>query len=519
MNDDHYGDRPVSLSADRPICIAVLAIGGQGGGVVSNWLVALAELQGWRAQSTSVPGVAQRTGATIYYIEIIQPDREKGEAILSLMPTPGDVDLVVAAEWMEAGRAMQRGLVSPERTTFIASTHRSLSLAEKMSPTDGTRDPEAVSVAAEATSKRFLKADLAQIADDAGSVISASLFGAIAASRALPFERDAFEAAIRAGGIGVEPSLKAFDLAHTAIESSDTETPVKSANHEIAPPQLKGGDSSQQAIYAKLCKSVEDDFSEAPRSMVMHGLNRVVDYHDASYGEQYLARLGQLHKLEREQGNSDELTTTLAKYLATAMAYQDVIRVADLKTRSVRFTKVKNQAGAKPVDIVKVTEFMHPRVEELCGLMPAKLGERVENNSGITRVMSWLCKGRRIRTDSLIGFLTLNSVAGLRKSRLKSLRHQRETAHIENWLATIERACSNNNYPLAIEVTKCQRLIKGYSDTHARGSSKYQRIMSVANQLLEEPDAAMRIRDLREVALADADDIELEKSLQLQGHE
>ena len=56
---------------DRPITIAVLAIGGQGGGVLVDWIVALAEREGWRAQSTSVPGVAQRTGATIYYVEMI----------------------------------------------------------------------------------------------------------------------------------------------------------------------------------------------------------------------------------------------------------------------------------------------------------------------------------------------------------------------------------------------------------------------------------------------------------------
>ena len=31
--------------------------------------------QGWAAQSTSVPGVAQRTGATIYYVEMLPPTR------------------------------------------------------------------------------------------------------------------------------------------------------------------------------------------------------------------------------------------------------------------------------------------------------------------------------------------------------------------------------------------------------------------------------------------------------------
>jgi indolepyruvate ferredoxin oxidoreductase, beta subunit len=55
-------------SESRPISIAIAALGGQGGGVLADWLVAVAELQGWIAQSTSVPGVAQRTGTTVYYV-------------------------------------------------------------------------------------------------------------------------------------------------------------------------------------------------------------------------------------------------------------------------------------------------------------------------------------------------------------------------------------------------------------------------------------------------------------------
>ena len=47
------------------------------------------------------------------------------------MPLPGDVDIVLASELMEAGRAVQRGLVTPDRTTLIASTHRVYSIAEK----------------------------------------------------------------------------------------------------------------------------------------------------------------------------------------------------------------------------------------------------------------------------------------------------------------------------------------------------------------------------------------------------
>src|SRR5207244_1628834 len=105
-----------------------------------DWIVALAESQDWVAQSTSVPGVAQRTGATIYYVEMIPACGDARYPALSLMPVPGDVDVVIAAELMEAGRAMQRGLVTPDTTTLIASTHRSFAVEEKTAPGDGIAD-------------------------------------------------------------------------------------------------------------------------------------------------------------------------------------------------------------------------------------------------------------------------------------------------------------------------------------------------------------------------------------------
>ena len=179
----------IALSQARPITVAVLVMGGQGGGVLVDWIVALAERRGWFAQSTSVPGVAQRTGATIYYIEMIAPDAGKPgrHPVLSLMPAPGKVDIVIGAELMEAGRAILRGLVSPDRTLLIGSSHRSLAVVEKTAPGDGTADASQVYEAANVAANRFIAFDMAEIADATGSVVSSVLFGALAGSGALPF--------------------------------------------------------------------------------------------------------------------------------------------------------------------------------------------------------------------------------------------------------------------------------------------------------------------------------------------
>ena len=98
--------------------------------MLADWIVDVAGRNGYAAQATSVPGVAQRTGATIYYIEMCPVTGRT--PVFSLMPAAGDVDIVIAAELMEAGRAIMRGFVTPDRTTLIASSHRVLAVSEKI---------------------------------------------------------------------------------------------------------------------------------------------------------------------------------------------------------------------------------------------------------------------------------------------------------------------------------------------------------------------------------------------------
>ena len=211
--------------------IAILAVGGQGGGVLSGWVTDVAQRSGWHVQSTSVAGVAQRTGATIYYVEMMPRDPARGDAlpVLSLSPAPGDVDILIAAELVEAGRAVLRGFVTPERTALIASSHRMLAVSEKIVPGDGKASPDTVLRRAGEASRRFIHFDMETMAKKAGSVVSASLFGALAGSGELPFPRDAFEETIKAGGKGVDASLRAFALAYERAAGSGEDEPAAPA--------------------------------------------------------------------------------------------------------------------------------------------------------------------------------------------------------------------------------------------------------------------------------------------------
>ena len=88
-----HGPRKKAAPPRDRICIAILALGGQGGGVLADWIQHVALKAGWLAQGTSVPGVAQRTGSTVYYVELGRMHGARAP-VMAQMPVPGDVDIV-----------------------------------------------------------------------------------------------------------------------------------------------------------------------------------------------------------------------------------------------------------------------------------------------------------------------------------------------------------------------------------------------------------------------------------------
>lgn len=499
-----------------PIKIAILAIGGQGGGVLADWLVDIAESAGWLAQATSVPGVAQRTGATLYYVELLAA-LPAGMAAppLALMPTPGDVDLVIAAELMEGGRAIQRGLVTPERSTLIVSSHRSYAIGEKSAPGNGIADPNVVLQAGCDAAQRFICLDLQALAEQAGSVISASLLGAVAASRALPFAKTDFRAAIERGGLGVKASLRAFESAFEATEAlppSPLPLPLPSAVADAPPlPDALPDAPRWRAVQQRL----RSDFPPALQPMLALGARRCAEFQDEAYAGLYLDRMARLHTLDVRHPDSRgqwRLSHEAARLLPVAMAYDDVIRVADLKTRPARFVRIEEELDLQSGQLLRLTDYLHPRLEEICGTLPARLGRWLENSPRLAALLRRrLERAHHIDSTGLRGFLMLYGLAGLRRWRLGSLRHQIETEAVQEWLDLIA-ATLQHDYDLAVEIVRCRRLVKGYSDTHARSTSKYRSALKAARELCGRPQAAAILRDLCDTALAHAPCAPLEES-------
>jgi indolepyruvate ferredoxin oxidoreductase beta subunit len=458
---------PEGLAPDlqvRAISIAILAMGGEGGGVLADWLVAMAEANGYWAQSTSVPGVAQRTGATIYYVEIFPHGTSGREPVLAMMPVPGEVDVVIASELMEAARAVQRGLVTPDRTTMIASSHRVYSMTERTAMGDGRLDSEPMLQSCEAAAKRLVIADMRALAESQGSVLSASLFGGLAGSDVLPFTRGQFEAAIKSGGVGVKSSLAAFAAGYDAARSTPAPTPI----------------------------AITPEAAE----IIAEGERRLRDYQDEAYAQSYRSMLQPLE-------GSGELLAETARYLALWMSFEDPIRVAQLKIRAARFQRVAEEVKLAPGQILRIREFMHPRLQEVAETLPGGLGSLILSQPLLKRLIGvFTQKGRIIETTSISGFMMLWSVAALRRWRRTTLRFQAEHAAINHWLARII-ALAPTHPALALEVAQLQRLVKGYSDTHVRGRTNFDRLMALTVALESRADGPALLAKLRDAALAD----------------
>lgn len=498
---------------ERPIKLTIAALGGQGGGVLADWLIEIAEAEDYIAQSTSVPGVAQRTGATIYYLEFFPraaAERAGRAPILALMPVPGDVDCVIASELAEAGRAIQRGLVTPDRTTLISSTHRTYAIAEKSAMGRGAADSEGLTELVRAQAKRVVLFDMEETAERNHSVISSVLLGALCGAGVLPFRKSNFQETIKKSGIAVATNLAAFEDACQRAQRGDGGFTGKTSS-------TLSQDVPSQARTAQL-QPLLDRIKRLPAAVqpvVLEGTRRALDYQDPAYAEVYLDRVESIAVLEARlwaDASSYALLQAVARSLALWMTFEDTIRVADLKTRGSRFARVKDEIEADPGQLFGITEFMKPRVEEIAGTMPAGVGRWILGSPRVTAGLARFTAGREIKTRTLSGFLMLYLLGGLKRWRRGTLRFHEENARIESWLARTESLAADN-YLVAVQLANAQRLVKGYGETHERGWRNFTTLLAQVDSLATRSDGGSVLARLVEAALADEEGSTLRREI------
>jgi indolepyruvate ferredoxin oxidoreductase beta subunit len=493
----------------RPITIAIVALGGEGGGVLADWIVDLAQHGGYLAQATSVPGVAQRTGATVYYVELFPKTAAQAagrEPVLGLLPMPGDVDVVLASELMEAARAVERGFVTPERTLLITSTHRVFAMTERIALADGRVDSAALFAACREAARQLVAFDMEALADATGSVLSAVLFGALAGAGALPVARTAFEAAIRRAQVGVTSSLAAFAAGFEAARAGEATSPAASA--------VKGVTPDVASPMRELVSAAARDYCGEAGSVVAAAIERLNDYQDANYAREFLARLARFKRLELRYGDgSGRLLAEVARQLALGMTYEDTIRVAELKVRPSRFARVREEVQVEPEQILEIAEFFHPRVQEVADTLPARAGRWLMRAGWARRLVERLLrKGKVVKTTSLSGFLFLYALTKLKPLRRRSLRFATEQAALAAWLDLVAETAATD-YALALEVARMRGLVKGYGETLERGRAKLDKLAAALPSLRGRDNAGVLLGDLIKAALADEDGQALEKAV------
>ncbi len=429
------------MTAARPYAILIAAMGGEGGGVLAGWITDAAVAAGLFAQRTSVPGVAQRTGATTYYIEIHpEPlDGLKGRRpVLALQPTPGEVDLVVASEMIEAGRTMLNGFVDRDRTLLVASTHRVYTIEEKGVGGDGRFEVERVAAAAPRLARRAVLFDAAAAAREAGCHVNAVLLGAVAATQALPFAADLLRAAV-AGGKAAEANLRGFAAGSAAAAAG----PAPRREREAA---------------------TLDDILAAAEA-------RLIDYQDADYAALFRRRL---EAVRAAAPGDPRLAAAVARQLALWMSYEDVFRVAQLKTRPERLARLRAGAGG---GAVQVREYLAPGLDELCTLLPPGPAAALSRWAGRRGSRRRLALPLRVASTSVFGHALLRLLAAGRKRRRRGARDAEEQRRIEDWLARVTAAAAVDG-ELAAQTAECARLVAGYGDTRERGLAAFERIMT-----------------------------------------
>jgi indolepyruvate ferredoxin oxidoreductase beta subunit len=351
-----------------------------------------------------------------------------------------------------------------------------------------------------------------RIARDNGTVVSAVMLGAIAGSGLLPFAKEDYLAIVRDSGRGAEPSLAGFEAAWQWV-------------HE----------GRQQAAFAK---QIVDDavtasgplvlnaFPVVAREVLALGLARATEYQDAAYGTLYLERMRQVCDAEASANlladannagmEEGAITREVARWLALWMAYDDIVRVADLKSRSSRSERVRNEVRVADGDVLKTYEYFKPGVPEIAALLPLPLAERLRDMN-----RQRLAEGRpawempvRLASHTVVGTLLLRGLAAMKYLRRWGSRYAEEQALIDAWLSAVGEGAKQDR-SLGFEIAQCGRLIKGYGSTNERGRDN---LLHVIRHLASPAfgsvaERTLAIRRAREAALADDAGKALDKTL------
>ena len=485
----------------QPISLLICALGGEGGGLLSEWLMHTAQLSGYPAQSTSIPGVAQRTGATTYYIEVLPTpltELQGKTPVFSLNPVPGALDAMISSELLETARQITLGLVSPERTRVFSSSARALTTLERMPMGDGRLDSDSLTALVQQFSKEAHVWDFGAMAQANGTMVSAVMLGVIAGSGLWPFERKHFEATLQDSGAHSAASLKGFAAGLARVQNTQALHAMQQDDEKALAPTV---------VKTSALPSLPPVVGE----LAALGYSRLCDYQSKVYADLYLSRLQQVLQAE-EQADATHVhgyqtSRETARWLALWMAFDDIVRVADLKSRASRWQRVAREVKLQEDDLLHLYDHFKPGVPEFAALLPSWLAtplQRWDKRRALSGQSPWALP-LKIGTHSVMGMLALRTLASFKWLRPFGSRFHTEQADISQWLQAVCMGLQQD-WSLGHEVAMCGRLIKGYGSTNERGRHNLQHILTHLAASPVHTDAAWRstaVAQAREAALQD----------------
>jgi indolepyruvate ferredoxin oxidoreductase, beta subunit len=401
-------------------------------------------------------------------------------------------------------------MVSPERTLVVSATSRALTVAEKVQPSDGRANSAALMATLQRHARSAELLDLAEMARRADTVISAVMFGAVAASGVLPFERRFYEDTIRASGKGdnaIRASLKGFALAYDTVTRRRKQRNLLDSEFQTLPP-------------GRIAAVAAPDLRALARV-------RLTDYQDSAYARLYEERLDRVAAAEvaadPEGMEHGAITEETVRWLALWMAFDDIVRVASLKLRASRQQRVRREVAARPDEIVKVFDHFKPGVPEIAALLPQGLAQRLIawDRRRIARGLPPWALPLQLGTHTVLGAVSLRLVAGLKSVRRRGSRFAVEQQLITQWLQAIEQG-AREHWALGHELALCGRLIKGYGSTNERGKENLLHIIhhlakTAPGRERTAEERAAAVRAARVAALADGAGTAFDQALQAHG--
>jgi indolepyruvate ferredoxin oxidoreductase beta subunit len=491
----------------QPISLLICALGGEGGGVLTEWLVDVARHAGYAMQATSIPGVAQRTGATTYYLEVypVPMAQLNGKRpVFSLSPVPGALDAIVSSELLETTRQIGNGMATAERTRIISSSSRTLTTQERMQLGDGRADSADFLAVVRAHSRSSQVFDMGAVARECGTVVSAVMLGAIAGSGLFPFSRADYEAVVKQGGKGSQASLrgfaKAFDIVNAAQGQADQIGQMLNLLSNSGAHQQACKGPGGRFDFQIPCSDAPHDRpgprapSGLPGPCVCLAVSAALDSGCCRQSAPPIRR-------------ATATSPPRAKWRAgwrLWMAFDDIVRVADLKSRASRWRRVRGEVKAQDDDLLKVYDHFKPGAPEFAALLPLALADRVlawDRRRTAAGKAPWALP-LKVGSHSVGGMLALRTLASLRWLRVRGSRYANEQQMIERWLDGVVQG-TQRHWQLGHDIALCGRLIKGYGATNERGKDN---LLHVLDHLAHGTDAAAASRAVaaaREAALAD----------------